>query len=227
MSSIFNPLLSYALKAGVYAFGPFFCYPWKPAFNAIWGESYSLGYKHFYDQHKHPSNLGMHLVCLFFQLFGNFSFLSSIDQLFFPGQQKYLSQISALFWSLSLLVPKECPLLIKISSLASIALAYFYSSSFTGPQIEIAGFAGVFFVFLIHLVTYWKSLKIDKQGITISIALAVKWGLYYGLQKFGILYIKFLIYIYIFIPIFNIYIENSLTIMMSFIFLLFYLLLAL
>lgn len=49
-------------------------------------------------------------------------------------------------------------------------------------SLQLAGYAGVFIAFLIHMAKYWKSLKIDKQGLMILGSFAVKWLLYTKLQ---------------------------------------------
>ena len=36
----------------LFFFGPFYGYPWKPIFNMTVGNSYKVGYKHFWAQHQ-------------------------------------------------------------------------------------------------------------------------------------------------------------------------------
>jgi hypothetical protein len=211
------------MKSGVYAFGPFFCYPWKPIINFYKGDSYSVGYKHFYTQHKDPTNLAMHFVCLFFQLFGNFSFLSVLDKSLLPaiglgdGSTKYLSLSSAGLWTaLSVLAPSSnCPLPVKLFSASAIAAAYRYAPRYSGKQIELAAYTGFSIVFVLHVLralansatkSVKESLRIDKQGVTILAALVGKWALYSGLKRFGMFcLILSRIYLFLFTLIYLIY----------------------
>lgn len=179
--------ISTLLKSSLFSFGPFFTYPWKPILNLIYGDSYKIGYKHFYDQHKHPTNLIMHTICLFFQLFGNFALLSEVDKLLLQGKG-YLQVISAALWIFcSVLPPKETPSIVKLISSLCIVSACILSPGLTGPNIEIAGLAAVFLSFLVHIVKY-GSVKIDKQGILILVVGFVgKWIIYNRLIAGGFL----------------------------------------
>ena len=132
----------------LYSFGPFFCYPWKPVFNWIYGTTYSLSYDHFYEQHKNHLNLTWHVMALFFQLFGNFVFLGLVDQRIpqFPLEygfgDRWISLLTAVVWCAALIPPKECPLIVKIISVASVILGYVYSPLITAEKVELFGYIG-------------------------------------------------------------------------------------
>jgi hypothetical protein len=85
-------------KCLLFSCGPFFCYPWKPIVNEIQGVEYTVANKHFWQQHKDTWNLLWHVVCLFFQLWSNFAFLSAAEPLLLQwlGGQKF-GLSSALF----------------------------------------------------------------------------------------------------------------------------------
>jgi hypothetical protein len=107
----------------LYAFGPFFCYPWKPFFNTFGGSSYSTGYKHFWLQHQDPFNLIWHLICLIYQVLGNFTLLFLVDQYLF-GNGRWISKATALLWILYLGATKHAPATARLSSLIAIGIAY-------------------------------------------------------------------------------------------------------
>lgn len=93
----------------LYSAGPFFTYPWKPLLNVVAGDSYAVGYKHFRNDHTDPLNLGLHVVCLFFQVTGNFGFLWHLDDALLQhqptavlGAWRALSASSLVVWSLAL-----------------------------------------------------------------------------------------------------------------------------
>jgi hypothetical protein len=107
----------------LYAFGPFFCYPWKPVFNTFGGASYATGYKHFWLQHQDPFNLLWHLICLIYQVLGNFTLLLLVDQYLF-GTGRWISKATALIWILYLGSAKQAPAMARLYSLVAIGLAY-------------------------------------------------------------------------------------------------------
>lgn len=178
---IYSSAMLFLQKASLFSFGPFFTYPWKPIMNMMIGDTYPVAYKHFWDQHRHKTNLAMHVICLFFQVFGNFSLLSAIDAKL--GTQQFISFAAAALWILlAVLPPSEAPAIVKAGSSAAILGALFYSSQFNGPQIEIYGLLGVFIVYLAHLVTH-KTFTLGKQGTTIAVVLLTKWFMFYKLGQ--------------------------------------------
>jgi hypothetical protein len=105
-------LLNKFLTMLMYSFGPFFCYPWKPICNAIFGTTYALSYEHFYDQHQNRVNLIWHMLALFFQLFGNFVLLNLIDSHLPQFDEsagfgdRWLSMVCTILWCVALIPPK-------------------------------------------------------------------------------------------------------------------------
>mmetsp|Transcript_16890 Transcript_16890/g.43101 ORF Transcript_16890/g.43101 Transcript_16890/m.43101 type:complete len:310 (+) Transcript_16890:26-955(+) len=67
------------LQALLYAPGPFFCFPWKPLVNHLWGDAYKKAYSHFRRDHNTPANLALHFICLVFQVTTNFALLHHLD----------------------------------------------------------------------------------------------------------------------------------------------------
>lgn len=132
------------LQVVLYAFGPFFCYPWKPVINALAGDKYGPAYKHFRRDHSHPVNLFLHAVCMVFQLVGNFQLLDAIDNssLLQPiaqlsGASRPLSLLTLISWC-ACLVFAPSPLLVTSLSIASLFAAYYTSPLLTGPVLEYA-----------------------------------------------------------------------------------------
>ena len=67
-------------QAAVLVPGPFNCHPLKPLLNAALGSGYDSAYEHFRRDHSLPSNLGLHCICLAFQLAANFALLACLDE---------------------------------------------------------------------------------------------------------------------------------------------------
>ena len=59
--------------------GTFFCFPWKPLVCYASGADYRHGLAHFQRDHRHPVNLGIHILCLAIQVGGNFGLLAVLD----------------------------------------------------------------------------------------------------------------------------------------------------
>jgi len=137
----------------LYAFGPFFCYPWKPLLNAAMGCSYEIGYKHFRAQHKAPANVAWHSVCLVFQVLSNFCLLATIDGHLmesFGFRYKWFSLVTAAMWCLSLL-SAPCRAGIKLLSACSVCCAYLGA-----PYVPSGlGLAWLELVSLLGLVIVW------------------------------------------------------------------------
>lgn len=150
------------LQSAMYGFGPFFCYPWKPVINYFWGSNYKLGYKHFWDQHQNPTNLSWHLVCLFFQVFSNFAFLRAID-LRIGAFEGLFSAATVILWIAAIILPRECPVVVKLGSVASVLFGYFYGAYLTTEQIEFWGIVGFAFVWILHIV-FFGFLKIRTDA---------------------------------------------------------------
>jgi hypothetical protein len=164
----------------LYAFGPFFCYPWKPIINTFGGSSYPTGYKHFWLQHQDPFNLLWHFICLIYQIIGNFSLLNLVDQYLFTASSdaRWLSKITALGWILYLGTTQKCPAIARISSVISIGLAYHFVPLLSLTSVEY--FVGIsFFLIWIFQAVTRNRFSLNGDAPTILLLLIVKFSLSY------------------------------------------------
>jgi hypothetical protein len=160
----------------LYAFGPFFCYPWKPIINTFGGSSYPTGYKHFWLQHQDPFNLLWHFICLIYQILGNFSLLALVDQYLFGSHDRWISKITALGWILYLGSTQNCPAMARIGSSISIGLAYHFVPSLSLSLIEY--FVGISFTLIWIFQAIAKGRpSIGGDAIGILIILLIKCSL--------------------------------------------------
>ncbi len=173
------------LQSVLYFFGPFYCYPWKPVLGVLWGNSYPVGFKHFYDQHRHPTNLAWHAVCLFYQSIGNFALLNAVDQMLpnNPFYDRPLSLLTLVSWIIVLIPPKECPTFIKVGSIAALLTAFTVGPMVTALQIEFACYVGFFIVGLYHISAY--SANFSSWSQLLAGALVAKFILCYVLNFFA------------------------------------------
>jgi hypothetical protein len=173
------------LQIGLYAFGPFFGNPFKPVIAALATDTpYLLGYKHFYDQHKTPANLIWHVICLFFQIFSNFAFLASLDNLLqpFTGTATLLTSSTALCWIVFLLIPTTCPAIVKVHSVVWILLAYAFATSIQPLHIELISYACFFIVWVVHVIMRGGVIRHCKGASLIIVALVGKMGMLQALH---------------------------------------------
>jgi hypothetical protein len=132
-------------KCLLFSCGPFYCYPWKPLINEVAGVSYEVANKHFWAQHKDTYNLLWHVVCMFFQVWSNLSFLARIEGPLAAAVgvdlgtkvhgHRMLPLLCVTLWGLVLLIPRkgsDCPFLAKTLSLLTLGLAYNTAHHFTG-----------------------------------------------------------------------------------------------
>lgn len=178
----------------LYALGPFFSYPWKPLINYFKGCSYADSYKHFWDQHKCPSNQAWHYVCLYFQAFSNFAFLSAIDAALFYYYpvlsflvDRPFSVLTLIMWSLCLMsAPSSCPIIVKLLSLVHLLLAYRYAPHFVNAPLELYAIGGFAVVTLIHLLVSKKKLVATSEiALYLSLILLKIISLYYLEKMYG------------------------------------------
>lgn len=88
--------------------GTFYCFPWKPLVAWASGADYITGYNHFRRGHRHPINLGVHVVCLVLQVGGNFGLLAVLDaKLGLDGEWLARSTV-ALWLAVFCMVPAPC-----------------------------------------------------------------------------------------------------------------------
>ena len=152
------------LQIILYFFGPFFCYPWKPFLNTFYGSNYTIGYKHFWLQHQDPFNLLWHLICLVYQVIGNFSLLLLIDQYLF-NDQRWLSKATALIWILYLGSVKICPPYARFCSVISIAITYQIVPYIQLLQAEFYVIISFFLVWILQAISYGPYLGGDAPAI--------------------------------------------------------------
>ena len=137
----------------LFASGLFFFYPWKIFFNAALGSDFTIALRHFKRDHRGWTNIGLHIVCLVFQLGGNFALLNAIDMAIpqITGWEtlRWFSALSALMWILTLTVlSAPCPVAVRVASALCVAAAYH-----TAPLVaDHAGEAWLFAAFLAVLV---------------------------------------------------------------------------
>lgn len=109
-----------------------------------YGDSYSMGFSHFYRDHKTSLNLLAHLVALAVQLTGNFGLLLAIDTSLLP--LPLLSYATALLWIVSLHL--MCPnLLANVMSTLCIMAAVMVAPSLNPLYIEWGAMAAFFILF--------------------------------------------------------------------------------
>ncbi len=77
--------------------GTFFCFPWKPVISHASGADYRHGLAHFQRDHRHPVNLGIHVLCLAIQLGGNFGLLAVLDAKLGLGGD-YMAWTTVVLW---------------------------------------------------------------------------------------------------------------------------------
>lgn len=101
----------------IYTPGTFFCYPWKPIVNAIYGSTYEVSYKHFRAGHYGNLNLFGHFICLLMQIAGNIAILTVLENKldgYVPGIQ-CLAVGTMLMWAV-LLSFTPAPMQVKFSA---------------------------------------------------------------------------------------------------------------
>ena len=170
----------------LYCFGPFFCYPWKPIINLKFGTTYSIGFKHFWEQHRDVYNLAWHFVCLFYQLFCNFAFLAAIDEYIIQTynlstELRWFSIISAGLWILTLLFTRKCPIVIRIVSSVCILNALIFAKSITAQNIELTSYCAFSIIWIFSILR--NGLFLRKDSLKLLFILGGKTLLYYYLFK--------------------------------------------
>merc|ERR1719341_3027764 len=106
----------------------FFAWPWKPALNAVAGERYERAYEHFRRDHQNPVNLGLHCMCLVFQLAFNYALLAEVGEFVARAAgteaRNLFSAITSLVWIWTMLRCSSAPVSVRLASTASIVSAY-------------------------------------------------------------------------------------------------------
>lgn len=159
------------LQAVLFAGASFYCYPWKPFLNFVWGDSYAIAYKHFREDHKTPLNLGAHLICLSTQVLGNFGFL-------FSAAGSYFALVTCVAWvaALALFGPRSWA---NVLACGTVVVAYVSAGYFSAMAIEL----GTVLAF-VSLFVAADFLNIDgKVHVPISVSLrrlALVFGLWWA-----------------------------------------------
>jgi hypothetical protein len=167
------------LQSLLMAPGPFYYYPWKAPINALAGDDYATGYKHFIAGHRHAVNLSLHCACLFIQVFGNFALLNAIDAAYVPqpvAGVRILSAVSAATWAgYLLLFSGGCPAVPRVASIAVLALAYLTAPLITHGNMD--RFAAGIFTLALVISNYFLTKKpIAAKGVLrLAVAMAA-WG---------------------------------------------------
>eukprot|EP00854_Cymbomonas_tetramitiformis_P024192 gene24192-29374_t len=145
----------------LYAFGAFFCYPWKPAFQFVYGSPYKIAYQHFRRDHSDAVNIAMHFICLGFQLLASFGLLFKFAE---HHALPLLPVVSVGTWLASLLTT-PCPLSVKTGTLLSVAAAYQTAPAFEGAQLEQLSLIGFVIVFFVQAVAMGEDRISFKDGL--------------------------------------------------------------
>lgn len=156
-------------KAVLYAGAPFFCYPWKPLLNAIWGQTYERAYTHFRRDHQDPSNLLFHTMCLALQLSFNYSLLSeggkALAKLTGGGKaiEDVLVTLTSAAWSFVLLRARGAPLSVRLLSVAAIALAHSQREKIAARWKEMSAVTGVLEMLAVQVFVINKATSTSGQ----------------------------------------------------------------
>lgn len=124
----------------LYAPAPFFCYPWKPIVNIVYGGGYQKSYKLFRMQHMNGANLFMHCLALLWQISSNYALLAELDKFCAPLAKTLgipqashggwlVTRCTTLVWCAHLLGTSPTPASVKVASVLSVCLAH----NFLGP----------------------------------------------------------------------------------------------
>ena len=124
-----------------------------------------------------------HYVCLYFQIFSNFAFLSVVDSalgVHAPALSiidRPLSTLTAVMWVVSLLTaPSYCPVVVKLLSLIHLMLAYQYAPLVVNSPIELWAAGGFVVVTVLHLLVSRKKLIITSEIILYVTLICLKMG---------------------------------------------------
>ncbi|OQS05402.1 hypothetical protein THRCLA_02451 [Thraustotheca clavata] len=110
----------------LFATPQFYAFPWKPLINGFIGDSYPVAVAHFAPSHTTRANLALHAVCMVIQLTGNFCLLTLLDDLATGGVDRPLSLLTALVWSIYLILgANSAPVWSNFVAVCSILTAYF------------------------------------------------------------------------------------------------------
>lgn len=146
------------------------------------GSPYFESYEHFWDQHKCPSNQAWHYICLYFQLFSNFAFLSIVDTTLvshYPAlaMDRPLSTVTTIMWLLPLLLfSPQCPYVIRFLSVFHMFLAYYFAPHMVNSPIELWALGGFAVLTVLHLLLSRKKIIITSEIILYVTVISLKMG---------------------------------------------------
>jgi len=159
-------------RAALYAFGPFFGNPIKPALNYAFGDGYDKAYRHFRRDHNTNANLVLHVWVMCFQMMANFALLAELDHKLEPylamagggpGLLRLnLTTITFFGWLFTLLAtpaPFVASWMSKGAMAAAASLAHFFPAEVRNVQ-------------LVFIASFWVLLA-ATAGLKKSNALAL------------------------------------------------------
>lgn len=124
-----------------------------------------------------------HYICLYFQVFSNFAFLSFVDAAavaHFPALaavDRPISTLTAILWAIPLLTTSsQCPIIVKAMSLGHLMLAYFFAPLVENSPIELWAMGGFVVVTLLHLLLSKKKIIITSEIILYVALISLKIG---------------------------------------------------
>lgn len=165
--------------------------------NHFLGDGYDTAYRHFRRDHSEPTNLLLHLICLVFQLLGNFLLLLFVDQQLAPlanmnakwdaalallpaalaplaaaAQGRLLSSVTAAAWSQYLVLEAGAPALPRLLASASVLAAFYFAPllSYAAQGVE----KGATVAFAVTLLV--GQLLSRPKSLPKGAALAALWG---------------------------------------------------
>ncbi|KNC50574.1 uncharacterized protein AMSG_00735 [Thecamonas trahens ATCC 50062] len=171
-----------ALQTLLYAPGPFYCYPWKPVVNALAGDGYATAYKHFRRDHRTAPNLALHMVCLVFQVLGNFALLDTLDNIVAPLLQgspiaRPIAAVTAAGWALAL-ATAPAPFVCTLLAIATVA-GGFWASPAIDPMLLEMTCIGTFLAVLL------LTLGVSKKVLAATAGWGAWFGLWAGLEAYA------------------------------------------
>lgn len=151
MSQLLEVIKNRFLSVVLFTTAPFYFFPPKAFLNRIFGSNYEIAYYHFRQNHRNAVNLALHFVCFWMQIIGNFCLLAELDRRYvpqrIPGQDRFLSLVSAAVWSLTQFT-SGAPIIASVLSTGSIVSAYL-AAPFVTPALMDAGCFGSFLLMLV------------------------------------------------------------------------------
>eukprot|EP00756_Hemistasia_phaeocysticola_P061129 Hpha_TRINITY_DN4626_c0_g1::TRINITY_DN4626_c0_g1_i1::g.97023::m.97023 len=167
-----------ALAVLMYFGGPFFCYPYKPILQGVYGRAgYDRAYEHFARDHNLPLNLGLHTLALVWQAVSNFAFLHRLEELFpalAGGGRPSLSQVTAALWC-GILSQQPAPVAARLAAVAAVIGAYLVRGKSAGAWSKLISVAGV--------VESFGIVNFVAPGAPLPVVALIRGGLQYFIDR--------------------------------------------